>query len=246
MMKSFKLSVALLCMGLAGCSLPFFGPKEDKKVTPVEVEEQLVDGVEAEEAVFFEKERAGVVEKEIIEQRLEELDNLDAGEDVISQEEVSLFTQIVGAVQASVFKEEEVESSLEEVLVEEEPLFGEGFLEEVNFIESEVVAEPEVVIPVIQEDLFLEMPVAEEVMVDEITADDWASFEQLEEEIRQAEEALAEQEEMVPALTPEEVKEIIEEEELVAPEIVVPVGALPSTGAASPLASLWGWVKSWF
>ncbi len=268
-MKSFRLSVALLCMGLAGCSLPFFGQKEEKKVAPVEMGEEVAPAVKAfeqetknielskikeiekediEEEVIVPAEETSV--KEVLEQDLSELEELNAAENVIAQEEPSLFTQIVEAVQASVFEDEpeEVfgEPDVEAELVEEEPLFEQELVEAVQFLEPEVVAEPEEVIPAIEGDLFLEMPVAEEVTAEEITAEEWELFEQLEKEIQQAEEALAEQEEMVPALTAEEVSEIMEEEELAAPETVVPAGALPSTGAASPLASLWGWVKSWF
>ena len=137
-------------------------------------------------------------------------------------------TPILKDLEASVFEEEE-EIVLEEEVMEEVIIGG--------LVEGEEM-EPE---------LYVEemLPDMEEGLVS-VVEDSSPSEGFLEDDIEQV---LEEEAEVLDIISPEVVMLVVEiekEEELLIEDIEIPAGALPSTGAISPLASLWGWVKSWF
>lgn len=85
------------------------------------------------------------------------------------------------------------------------------------------------------------------VIDDEGLEADMPELEVLEEELRMLEELLNDGEDVLSdvKVDHEGPGEVVIESEVV--EEILPEGTvLPSTGALSPLASLWGWVKSWF
>ena len=155
-------------------------------------------------------------------------------EPVSQEKKIPALTEIVKTVQANLFEDEEAITTEAEPQLEEqesnEPgelltlTLEEDFVEDVIFVDPDVLPEPEF----LTEDLIEELPEIE------VTDEEIIPFEEL------PTENLAK---LIPEAT---LALALEEPEIMSPKKEIPQGALPSTGAVSPLSNLWGWVKSWF
>lgn len=251
MMKSGKFSIAVLCMGLAGCSLPFFSqPQKDtaslekEESVFAEFADEMQQKAVAQESVTEEsnsKVKSPLSDRELAavevqkEKDLARFESQEAeSEKVVADvaEENPAFTKLVKTIQANLFDEEEVDEAdlLEEEIdptdVENPGVLelDETFVKQVEFIEPDIIPS--------------EDTVGEEIILDE----EEVIIESLEESDDSKEEVTSEISEDISPLeeTPIEIPAVE------IPEEIIPAGALPSTGTPSPLATLWGWVKSWF